>query len=88
MTGAELLEADREFAEGYVLGAVESHVFSFHGKPTLDAKITKRRQCVIGTNINSSGLYELVVRHLKQHPKELGNPAFGAAINAVSEMCD
>jgi hypothetical protein len=88
MTGAQLLEAEREFAEGYVMGAVESHVFSFYGKPKLDAKIANRRACIISSKIDSGGLYELAARYVRRNPKTLPEPAFGAIINAISEMCD
>jgi hypothetical protein len=83
MTGAELLQASRSFAEGYVFGVVEVRT----GVLDDDPSFTKIRNCIIGANISSDTLYQATVEYLKRNPKDLAFPAFGAVYKLLNEMC-
>jgi len=83
MTGAELLQANRSFAEGYVFGVVEART----GVLDDDPNFMKIRNCIISANISSDTLYRATLEYLNRNPKDLAFPAFGAVYKLLDEMC-
>ncbi|KSV84535.1 hypothetical protein N183_11965 [Sinorhizobium sp. Sb3] len=84
MTGAELLQTDRQFGIGYVFGVVE---FKTGVLDRDDPNFYRIRQCVLDAGINSNTLYELVTRYMRNNPDNLPLPAFGGVLKAIDAMC-
>ena len=88
MTGAELLQANREFAEGYVLGAVESYLLTQGKDKDLQERQMKRLACVMQSGAQASVLYQAVAQHIRNNPKALGEYALSSVYRTIIEMCD
>jgi len=84
ITGAEFLQADRTFATGYAFGVTEYRIGVFSDG---DKTFMQIRNCVLSSNMDTNTLYDAVVSRLSRHPEELAQPAFGAVMNVLSEMC-
>ncbi|MDF0695608.1 Rap1a/Tai family immunity protein [Rhizobium sp. MC63] len=84
MSGAELLQSDREFASGYVFGVTEMRIGLVNENDPSRERIHK---CVIESRANSKTLLEVSREYLKRHPQDLSIPAFGVVMNALVDMC-
>lgn len=84
MTGAELLQADRDFAVGYISGVVEYRVTVLNSE---DATFMQVRNCVMQSKINADTMYKTVTEHIGSHPETLSYPAVGAIIDVLARMC-
>jgi len=84
MSGAELIQANDQFAAGYVLGVTEYRIGVVFKEDTARAGI---RQCVVESKANSDTLLTVIKEYLKRHPEHLSLPAFGVVMNALVEMC-
>jgi hypothetical protein len=88
MTGAELLQSNRQFAEGYVLGAVESYLLTHEEDKEEQARQMKRLACVMRSGAKSSALYEAVAHHIRSNPTALAEYALSSVYRTIIEMCD
>ena len=88
MTGAELLQADRAFGEGYVLGAVESYLLTEEKDKELQGRQMKRLACVMQSGAQASVLYQTVAQHIRNNPKALREHALSSVYRTIIEMCD
>jgi hypothetical protein len=84
MTGAELLQADRNFASGYVLGVVDARTGIYIEN---DPNQIQLRECITNAKLTSSTLYDVVADYLRRNPKDLPAPAMGAVVKVLNEMC-
>ena len=85
MTGAELLQQDRRFATGYVFGVVEMQIGLQHPE-VKNWRIV--RDCMIKSNLDAQGVYDLVESYLRRYPKVLKDSAWIGVYRAVQEKCD
>jgi len=84
LTASELIQANRQFGSGYVLGAIEYRV------TVVDADnpdFYRIRNCIMSSNAKSGTLLDVVRRYIERHPETLPMPAIGAIIKATNEMC-
>jgi len=84
MTGAELLQTDDRFAEGYVFGAVEHDVLV---NDSVTAQSIKRLKCVADSKATSSSLTQAVRAYIIAHPQQMAMPAISSVIIVINEMC-
>lgn len=84
MTAAELLQDNSAFATGYVFGIVE---YSVTVGTFEDEEFMKRRQCLLDTKANASTFLEMTKNFIRRNPSTLKNPATGAVLQAIIEMC-
>ena len=78
------MQADRNFASGYVLGVVDTRI------NVLDVNnpdFYRVRNCVIGSKMTAETLLTVTIEWLKRNPKELPNPALGGVMGVIREMC-
>jgi hypothetical protein len=86
MTAAELLDAEKRFATGYIFGAVEYQT----GVAFNDDFAVRRqeiRQCLLDGNFMSDTLYVTVTTFIRNHPGTLQNSAVRAIAQSVNEIC-
>ncbi|MDR7145552.1 Rap1a/Tai family immunity protein [Rhizobium sp. BE258] len=83
-TGAELIQADKSFATGYVFGVVEYQTGVLDND---DPDFMKVRNCVINARMTAGTFYDVSVQYFRTHPKALTEPAFGGIIKAMKDMC-
>ena len=87
MTGAEFLQADKQFASGYAWSALDSALFSVTDDEPLNRLRARQRECAANAKINGETLYDMVSAYIRSHHKAMPEPAFGAVYNALAEMC-
>ena len=85
MTGGELMQGNKAFNMGYVLGMVEMEIQMLN--PAIQNQ-DATRDCVGASKLNASGLYDLVESYLGRNPRELTEPALFGIHNAINEMCN
>lgn len=85
MTGAELLQTSRGFAEGYIFGAMEYRL-TIYSSADRDIQ-NSDRACIARSSINSAGLYEAVMQFLRNNPSSLPEPGVVAVIKTLRAMC-
>jgi hypothetical protein len=86
MTAGELLDADKRFATGYILGAVEYQT-GVKSKDDFDVRRQEIRKCLLDGKIMSDALYVKVTTFIRNHPGTSPNSAVGAILQAVNEIC-
>jgi hypothetical protein len=84
MTGAELIQMDREFASGYIFGMVE---YKTQVLEDSNPSFYIMRECILGAKLNSYTLYELVTSYIRRNPATLPQGAVGAVIQSLNAMC-
>ncbi|MBY5354338.1 hypothetical protein HFO94_12460 [Rhizobium leguminosarum] len=84
MSGAELIQANDQFAAGYVLGVTEYRIGVVFKEDAARAHIY---ECVVESRANSETLLSVTKEYLNRHPEHLSLPAFGVVMNALAEMC-
>lgn len=84
MTGAEFVQADKSFATGYVLGAIEVRISVLNEN---DPNFNKVRDCILASKATASTLYEMVASYIRRNPEVLKEPAIASVINTVAQMC-
>ncbi|OAE43592.1 hypothetical protein [Agrobacterium tumefaciens] len=84
MTAAELLQDDSSFSAGYVFGIIE---YSVTVGEFEDKAFMMRRQCLLDTKANAATFLEITKNFIRRNPSTLKNPASGAVLQAVIEMC-
>lgn len=87
LTGAELLQSNKDFARGYVFGVVEGYVLVLEQ----DAKAEQRRQkvhdCLGKSSVSAETIFGAVANHIERNPKELAEPSIGAIYRTLNEIC-
>jgi hypothetical protein len=86
MTGAEFLQQNQYFAEGYAWGVAESLVTFYVTKEDL-AVIEERHKCLVSANIDNHTLYDAVVEHLRKTPSALVQTAAMSVSSVIYIMC-
>lgn len=84
LSGAEFLQADRNFASGFALGVTQYRISVLNVSDPSQQRIIK---CITSSKINLDTLYEATTTRLKQHSHELSEPALSAVINTIAEIC-
>ena len=84
LTGAELFQADRNLASGYVLGVLDYRI-NVHDDEVKHQN--KMRECLVTSNATSHTYLDVVKRYIQAHPDTLPIPAISAIIKATNEMC-
>jgi len=84
MTGAELLQAERPAAYGYVLGVIEIRISVVHED---DPQFSVIRECILQSGANVATLYNVVSGYIANHPAQLTMPAVSGVVNAMADMC-
>jgi len=87
MTGAELLQADANFTEGYIFGTAESIVTFTDGSAEDMALVMHRRNCLIDSKIMSGDLRESVLQFIRNNPEKLSQPAPSTVLDFIAKMC-
>ncbi|PSH61578.1 hypothetical protein [Phyllobacterium sophorae] len=86
MTAAELLDAEKRFATGYIFGAVEYQTgVAFNDD--FAARRQEIRQCLLSGQFTSDALYVTVTAFIRNHPGTRQNSAVRAIVQAVNEIC-
>jgi hypothetical protein len=86
MTAADLLDAEKRFATGYIFGAVEYQT-GVKSNDDFDVRRQEIRKCLLDGKIMSDTLYVTVTTFIRNHPRTLQNSAVGAILQAVNEIC-
>lgn len=86
-TGQGFLDTDQRFAEGYAFAVLDHQITVLGAGNVFSAQQLRYRECFIGTDFNSSNLYDAVLRHIKANPQTLLQPALGAVFGTLSEIC-
>ena len=88
MSGADFLHTNKQFAEGYAFGVLESLITYTAPEPEHVAVAQWRAACVTKANLNSSTIYASVAEFIRQDPRRLSEPANGAVWGVLHRMCD
>lgn len=86
MTAADLLDADKRFATGYIFGAVEYQI----GVTSNDNFAVRRqeiRKCLLDGKFMADDLYVKVTTFIRNHPGALQYTAIAGILQAVNEIC-
>ena len=84
MGAGELLKADKQFAEGYIFGAIEYQI-AVTCNDDVSARRQEIRKCLVGGKFMSEQLYSTVTTYIRSHPNQ--SNAIGAIIYAIDEVC-
>lgn len=86
LTGAELLQTERQFASGYIYGVFE---YVFHVAPDDDdaARNFEIRNCLMASKVTSDTMYSVVTAYVRAHPETLQYPSVAAVLQVINEMC-
>lgn len=83
-TGAELVQADRRFGEGFVFGAVSSRLEILSVDPARQVEIGN---CVSRAKILSGAMLDTVTTFIQSNPDALPQPATYAVLRVLDTMC-
>lgn len=86
LTGAEFLQAEKMFAEGYAWGVLEDALY------VVPSAINQERhdriwRCVMAMGIDSRTFHSIVSAHIRNNPQTLQIHAIGAVRQTINVMC-
>lgn len=83
-TGAELVQADKRFSEGFVFGAVSTRLEVLSVDPDRQFEMGR---CVQQSKILSGAMLDAVTAFISGHPDALPQPATYAVLRTLDAMC-
>lgn len=85
-SGAEFLDTDHDFSDGYAWGALEARLM-FIGAETESGRQAQLWDCIGGANISSNIFGDAVRTEIEGNAKLLTDPAIRAVILTINAMC-
>ena len=88
-TGAEFMQADKPFSQGYASGVLEHELGQFSSDST-QRRVRKLKldACLVVSPISAEMLDSLVRTHINANPKRTAEPALRSVLNVLAEICD
>ncbi|MBY5805569.1 hypothetical protein HFN52_18410 [Rhizobium leguminosarum] len=90
LTGAQLKQSSPVYGRAYIWGVLEGYLFIGGSDDSVKDQAQKqlRLKCLMNAKITDSTFYEAVMHHIDRTPANLTEPAVGAVLQTLVEMCD
>lgn len=86
-TGAQLVQQDTSFNNGYMLGAVDAYLNIYQNDPAEQKRQQQVATCLIDGGITNGVLNQAVVNYIQNNPATLAQPAVAAILKTLLEIC-